>query len=232
MRRPAEQSAGFTYHLWGLRIDPMNLENEPLEADTSVTTWVERLKTGDSQACHALWQRYLKRLIGLARHKLGDAPRRMADEEDVAQSAFNGFFRGVEQKRFTRLESREDLWQVLVMLTERKATGLKRRERAAKRGQGHVRGESAFDHPGADEGNPADINQVAGMEPSPEFAVEFGEHLEYSLERLQDEQLREVALAKLEGYTNREIAARLDLSLRGVERKLHLIRRKWEELLP
>ena len=208
----------------------MSLENDPLNSEDSVTMWLARLKTGDSQAGHALWQRYIKRLIGLARHKLRDAPRRMADEEDVVQSAFEGFYRGVEQNRFPRLEDREDLWQVLVMLTERKATGHKRRERAAKRGHGRVRGESAFDHGEADEDKPAGVNQVAGMEPSPEFAVELEEQLGHLLHRLQDEQLSDVALAKLEGYTNSEVAERLEMSLRSVERKLHLIRRKWEDL--
>lgn len=211
----------------------MNHEHDPLDeptGETSVTTWLVRLKSGDSLAGDALWQRYLQRLIGLARYKLADAPRRAADEEDVVQSAFNGFLQGVEQQRFPRLESRDDLWQVLVMLTERKAIGQKRYERAARRGAGRVRGESGFGDVNGDEGGQAGIGQVAGLEPSPEFAVEFADHLAHLLQRLQGEQLREVALAKLEGHTNREIASKLDLSLRAVERKLHLIRRKWEEL--
>jgi DNA-directed RNA polymerase specialized sigma24 family protein len=200
--------------------------------ETSVTTWLGRLKDGDSQAGDALWQRYLKRLIGLARHKLADAPRRAADEEDVVQSAFNGFLRGVEQQRFPQLENRDDLWQVLVMLTERKAIGQKRYGGAAKRGEGRVRGESAFGQVGGEQSRQADINHVAGPEPAPDFAVEFADYLGHLFGRLQDEQLREVALAKLEGYTNREIAAQLDLSLRAVERKLHLIRRTWGDLAP
>ena len=46
-----------------------------------------------------------------------------------------------------RLDDRGDLWQVLVMLTKRKAIGLLRREQAAKRGGGQVRGESALGIP-------------------------------------------------------------------------------------
>jgi DNA-directed RNA polymerase specialized sigma24 family protein len=40
--------------------------------------------------------------------------------------------------------------------------------------------------------------------------------------------LRQVALMKLEGYTNREIAEALRCGKRGVERKLDLIRKRWE----
>ncbi len=76
----------------------------------------------------------------MASRKLGDLPRRVADEEDVVLSAFHDFLRGVEEGRFTRLDDREDLWQVLVMLTERKAIGLRRKTQAEKRGGGQVRG--------------------------------------------------------------------------------------------
>ena len=46
---------------------------------------------------------------------------------------------------------------------------------------------------------------------------------------LADDSLRQIARGKLEGYTNAELAAKLNLSLRAVERKLQLIRRLWSE---
>jgi DNA-directed RNA polymerase specialized sigma24 family protein len=49
------------------------------------------------------------------------------------------------------------------------------------------------------------------------------------LGRLGDDTLRQVALLKLEGYENAEIAARLNCALRTVERKLNLIRALWAE---
>ena len=110
----------------------------------SVTLWLAQLQAGDSAAAQQLWQRYLNRLIRLASRKLGDLPRRVADEEDVANSAFHGFLRGVQEGRFTRLEDREELWQVLVMLTERKAIGLRRKTQAEKRGAGQVGSESVL----------------------------------------------------------------------------------------
>jgi DNA-directed RNA polymerase specialized sigma24 family protein len=49
------------------------------------------------------------------------------------------------------------------------------------------------------------------------------------LDGLADESLRQVALLKMEGYANEEVAARLGAGLRSVERKLMAIRKRWEE---
>src|SRR5262249_44003183 len=77
---------------------------------------------------------YFRRLVGLARKKLRAAPRRAADEEDVALSAFDSFCRGAEQDRFPQLHDRLDLWQLLVLLTARKAVDLAQPERRQNRG--------------------------------------------------------------------------------------------------
>jgi len=61
-----------------------------------------------------LWERYFRRLVGLARKKLRAAPRRAADEEDVALSAFDSFCRGAKLDRFPQLHDRLDVWQLLV----------------------------------------------------------------------------------------------------------------------
>ncbi|MDA1051275.1 MAG: ECF-type sigma factor [Planctomycetota bacterium] len=196
------------------------------EVDT-VTAWLDRLKADDSDAAVDLWHRYVGELIRLARSKLGRSPRRAADEEDVVVSAFDAFFRGVEDGRFSRLNDRDDLWQVLVMLTERKAINQIRRERAAKRGDGRLRGESAL--AGAHGSSyPNGLGQVAANEPTPEFAAQFREQFGQLLNCLDDDLLRQIAVGKLEGYTNTELAERLNLSLRAVERKLSIIRRRWE----
>ena len=54
------------------------------------------------------------------------------------------------------------------------------------------------------------------------------EEMRRALESLGDDVQREVALGKLAGYNNRELAERLGISLRAVERKLSIIRRKWD----
>ena len=63
-----------------------------------------------------------EQLLERASCKLGKAPRRAADEEDVVQSAFVNLFLGVRNGRFPLLKDRHDLWQLLVLLTDRRAT--------------------------------------------------------------------------------------------------------------
>src|SRR5262249_32221455 len=87
-------------------------EVAPMPTPGSVTVWIEQLKAGDAAAAAPLWQGYFRRLVGLARQRLGAAPRGVADEEDVALSAFASFCRAAAQGRFPRLDDRDDLWQV------------------------------------------------------------------------------------------------------------------------
>src|SRR6516162_9602675 len=139
-----------------------------MSADGSVTRWVTALKGGDVAAAQPLWERYHRRLIVLARDKLRTAQRRAADEEDVVQSAFHSFFRGVFQGRFPELGDRDNLWRLLVVITARKALDQLTSEHAKRRG-------------GTPDNNlrihleDAAIEQVIGDEPTPEFAAQVAE---------------------------------------------------------
>src|SRR4051795_12014994 len=128
-----------------------------------VTVWLEQLKAGDPAAAKPLWDGYFARLVRLARARLRAAPRRAADEEDVALSAFDSFCRGALEGRFPRLSDRDELWQLLVLLTARKASNLVRQERRQRRGGGRVWNASALDADDPGEG-PAFANLI-GREP-------------------------------------------------------------------
>jgi DNA-directed RNA polymerase specialized sigma24 family protein len=194
--------------------------------DAGDTTLLMRLKAGrDEAAAQEIWARYFERLAALARRKLKE--RRVSDEEDVALSALNSFFRGVENGRFPRLDDRQDLWQVLVMLTERKAISQLRRYLAAKRGGRRVRGDSAFDNP-ADPAGSGGIHRVASPEPTPEFASLFTDECRRLFGLLADPELKLVALLRMEGFTTPEIGRSLDRAPRSIERKLQMIRNIWE----
>jgi DNA-directed RNA polymerase specialized sigma24 family protein len=199
-----------------------------MSAGGSVTHWIARLKAGEQAAARPLWQRYFERLVRLARKKLHGAPRRAGDEEDVALSAFKSFCRGAERGRFPRLADRHDLWRLLVVITARKAVDLHKREKALKRGGGAVGGESAL--LGPPDAGPAEagLAQVVGNEPTPAFAAEVAEECRRLFDQLEDPGLRVLALLKMEGYTNEEVARHLDCALSTVERRLRLIRGAWE----
>jgi DNA-directed RNA polymerase specialized sigma24 family protein len=199
----------------------------PADDRGSVTGWIGQLKAGDQEAAQPLWERYFDRLVRLARRKLVEGRRLGADEdeEDAALSAFDSFCAGAARGRFPMLTDRDDLWRLLVVITARKAGAQAQRRRAQKRGGDRFRVEDL----GADpEDDRLLLDQIAAPDPSPEFAAMVAEEYGRLLDRLGDDELRRVAVFRLEGLTNDEIAERLGCARRTVARRLDLIRKIWE----
>jgi DNA-directed RNA polymerase specialized sigma24 family protein len=196
------------------------------DRENSVTPWVNDLKAGDrGEAARLLWHRYFERLARLGRARLRAVARGPADGEDVALSVFDSFFQGVNDGRFPQLADRDDLWKVLTTIAARKASNRRRHEGQLKRGGGRVIGASDYAAGNPDGEDP--LAQVVSTEPSPELAALLIDEIRQRFAELPDESLRVVALRRMEGYSNAEIAAALDCSLRSVERKLELIRWTW-----
>lgn len=195
-----------------------------MDLNETVTLWIGHLKAGDPLAAERLWQRYFERIVALARFKLGTTPRKAADEEDVALSVFDSFCRGAADGKFPQLIDRDSLWPLLVVLTVRKACDFVNHERREKRGGGRVRGEAEIDVPGS---VPFRLDTLLSEEPTPEFAAMMNEQCSRLLDCLDDD-LRRIALGKLQGYSNHELADELNCGLRTIERRLDLIRRIWE----
>jgi DNA-directed RNA polymerase specialized sigma24 family protein len=190
------------------------------DASQSVTHFFDRLRGGDAAAAEPLWRHFFPRLTGLARKALAGRPQAAADADDAAQSAFATFCRRAAAGDFSA-DGRDDLWNLLGVLTVRKARRQVRRELADKRGGGRVVGEAALTRP---DGSPLPLDEAAAAVP----AADFDLHSADLLAGLNDE-LREIAVLRLLGYLNREIADRLGCTERKVERKLALIRLQWEQ---
>jgi DNA-directed RNA polymerase specialized sigma24 family protein len=185
-------------------------------SEGSVTHWFKDLQVGDPAAAQRLWERYFLRLASLARKRLKGVVRRVADEEDVALSAFDSFCRNAEEGRFPQIVNRDGLWRLLVVLTARKASHLTRDQKRQKRG--------ALATVVDDE---AIWEQLLSREPDPAFAAQVVEEYRRLLGRLGDPELEAVATWRLEGYTVEEIARRMECVPRSIKRKLHLIRDIW-----
>jgi len=192
----------------------------------SVTHWIGLLRAGESAAAQPLWERYFRRLVGLARVRLQGGPRGAADEEDVALSAFKSFCLGAENGRFPDLRDRDNLWPLLVVITARKALRLRKHEQAQKRGGGRVINEADLE---AATDAEVGLDQEVGDEPTPEFAAQMIEEYRRLLDLLGDDQLREIAVARMEGHTVEELAVRSGVSPRTIERKVQKIRELWSE---
>ena len=191
-----------------------------IQNDEPISIWLHQLADGDDDAADGLWRSYFDRLRKFASRRLRDMPRHRSDEEDVALSAFHSFFQGAKADRFPQLNDRDDLWKILITITARKAVAHQRKHFAAKRGGGNVQ----------NEGSDADAFQgTIGSEPTPELLAELEEDFAILIRQLTDATARQIALLKFEGYTNREIAEKLDCSERTVERKLTLVRATWKQ---
>jgi DNA-directed RNA polymerase specialized sigma24 family protein len=185
----------------------------------SITGCLRSLERGNPQAAQAIWDRYFQRLVSLARTRLRSAHRRVADEEDVVLSVLDSFFRRAGSGQYPRLEDRDDLWKLLYVLTVRKAINLVRHERRPSRGGGRLSVLSELEG--------LEVEEVIGDVPTPELAAQMADECQQLLDRLGNTTLRQVALWKMEGYSNVEIAGKLSCVTHTVERKLRSIREIW-----
>lgn len=196
----------------------------------SISEWLGRLKAGEAEAAQKLWNRYSEELLRVAKQRLGSSPRGIGDEEDVALSVFGSIFRGVAEGRFDNISTRDDLWWLLLTLTKRKTVDHIRRETAQKR---RPQPDQTGGQHGA--GSPVSaqisLNDLVGSSPTPDFLVALEEQYRRLLEMLRNNQLRRIAVQRIEGYNVAEIAQKEGISQRAVERKLHLIRAKWKRKL-
>ena len=192
----------------------------------SVTHWIKELNAGDKQqAQHEIYNRFFARLVALARNRMPIDARREADEQDVALSALDSFFQRVDRGEFSELSDRTGLWPLLARITAFKASRQITRERAAKRGGKAVIRECDL----SSQANTAlpSLENIISQEPTAEFTAQMKEEMDSLLADLDEPALSEIALLKFEGYRNPEIAKKLGVGLRTVERKLARVRTLW-----
>jgi RNA polymerase sigma factor (sigma-70 family) len=184
---------------------------EPLDPSGSITLLFQQWRQGETTALSALFARFRPRLLALAHSTLAGRIPRFADAEDALQSAMISFWERVEAGGLKEDLDRDDLWNVLGLMTVRKALKLQAKERAQKRGGGRVVSGAELENSPAGE-------SAAGLDRLCSEMVE-----------LLDVDLRSYALLRLMGYKNREIAQEFGCTERKVERKLQLVRAVWEE---
>jgi DNA-directed RNA polymerase specialized sigma24 family protein len=183
----------------------------------SVSRLLGGLRDGDEEAVRLLWLRYFQPLVRLARNRLNARGCTLRDAEDVALEAFWTLCQQVSHpasaERFPDLHNRTHLWKLLACFTARQAFDLARKECRRRQivGDETLLGEAGFE-------------PFVGREPPPEFAAAVADLLEC----LPTDELRRIALARMEGYTNGEVARRLGRSLSTIERKLQVIRLLWQ----
>jgi DNA-directed RNA polymerase specialized sigma24 family protein len=136
------------------------------------------------------------------------------------------------------LNDRVDLWRLLTAITMKKVLSQKQHYTRLKRN-------GAFPNPGVattdcsgpdaiapvgDATRPHDcLTEALSKEPTPEYAALIEEEYRSLLAALGDKRLEQIAVWRMEGLSNEEIAGELKCAVRTVERKLERIRAIWTE---
>jgi len=112
---------------------------------------------------------------------------------------------------------------LLVVITIRKATTLARREHALKHGSGRVVLESEIGDPGQFR-----LDDLIGADLAATLPDFMSEQCRLLIDSLDDPVLEKIALWKLAGHTNEEIAIKQNCTRMTIQRKLRLIRKIWD----
>ncbi len=184
---------------------------EPSSPDRDL---IQRLREGSGTAAREVFDRYVERLLGLAKRRIGARMNSRLDPEDVVQSVFRSFFSRMKNDQF-QINAEDDLFKLLVRITVNKTLRQIAHHRAAKRDPGHetAQGSDAQDM----------LMQVMDAEPTPETVVTFMDHLEHFLKQLP-KQDREILELRLQGFSTEEIAQKLGSYDRKIRRVLERIR--------
>ncbi|HEY8505264.1 MAG TPA: sigma-70 family RNA polymerase sigma factor [Gemmataceae bacterium] len=175
---------------------------------------VARCRAGDQAAAQVLFDRFVERLLLLARRRISQRLASRVDPEDIVQSVFRTFFHRLKQDQF-QFDDQDDLFKLLVRITVHKTLRQIAFHKAAKRDPGMEA------HQG--ENNQEMLAQVLDAEPSPETIVTFMDHLEHFLSQLRPED-RQILELRLQGYSTEEIAQQLGLYDRKIRRVLERVR--------
>ncbi|MCA9199130.1 MAG: ECF-type sigma factor [Pirellulaceae bacterium] len=174
----------------------------------SLQTWITRISSGDDEAADLVWNECYAELLRFAQHRLGMVPARYELAEDVALSSINSLIVRLRDGRLEALESRSELWKLLYTIAYRKIARFHRKKSSTE----------------------------TSMPTDAEFQLsatvdELQTTTDELLAILPDDTCRKIGMLFLSGFKFREIAEEVGCSAESVRRKVHLIRRKWENVL-
>jgi RNA polymerase sigma-70 factor (ECF subfamily) len=193
----------------------------------SLTVRIQHLRSPDirerDEAARVIWDHFEARLRSLVRRHLDNRIRRREDEQDILQSMYASFCHGQLEGNASPA-SRQELWKLLVRIALCKVVNTAKRHLAARR---DVRRESASARRADASGLFPRwmLDHVDRSQPGPDEKLAALEELQRLLQGLPDD-LRRIVIWKLDGHTNAEIAALLHRTVRCVELKLQLIRKR------
>jgi RNA polymerase sigma-70 factor (ECF subfamily) len=193
-------------------------QNPVQPAEPTDSSLLRRLRSGNQDAATQLYLRYADRLRVLARAECSPdlAPR--VDVDDIVQSVFSSFFRGVGQGYYD-VPHGDELWKLFLVIALNKIRAKGAYHRAAKRDVRRTAGDEFLDNAG-----------VSGQE-SDETAFTFLKIvIDEALVDLPAPQQQMIRL-RIEGHEVADIAGQTKRSKRTVERVLQEFRTRLATIL-
>jgi len=196
-----------------------------MDSEPSSQLLLAQLQAGDHRAADAIFRRFARRLVGLARVRLDERLRQKVDAEDIVQSVFRSFFGRSARGEFN-FANWEGVWRLLVLLTVRKCGHRAIHFQADRR-------DARREVTGSGDNSAADMRflEAIAADPTPEEAVLLAETTEAIMRRLRNDKERQIFELSLQGYSIPEISAKVGHYERGVERVRGRIKNHLEEML-
>jgi len=186
---------------------------------SSVSEWISQFRSdGNEIAALKLWDRINPRVRELSRRLIERTGIPLScDEDDISVSVFAAFCDRLRSRQLEELSDRDGVWRLLILMTARKINDHAKMARAKKRHNGP-------ENP--DVGLHA-VSELRDTQLEPSIEVMMEDQCQAMLKQLNDPVLETVVLLKLEGYSNVEIAERMQYSRRTIQRMLELVKDIW-----
>jgi hypothetical protein len=185
----------------------------------------------DDQAfIEELWNQYYSKLKMAVAGRVNAIRRPVANESEIALSAFHSFVQRARAGQFPDLADQDAMWRLLKTIAFRKANDTRKHLRAKKRGGDQtILGQA--DLSVLDDRYAGVEAAIANVDP-PSLDAEVSDLFNSLMAQLPDDRHRDVVLLKLQGAPVVTIAECLETSTRTVQRMLKQIEQRWQaELL-
>jgi RNA polymerase sigma-70 factor (ECF subfamily) len=185
-----------------------------MSTPTEEQALLDLFRQGSQDAARQIVERYIDRLLLLARRRISQRLASRVDAEDIVQSVFQTFFKRLKEGQFSFSEQ-DDLCKLLVRITLHKTLRRIAFHKAAKRDPG-LETEQGEHHRER-------LLALLDQEPTPEATVAFLDQLEHFLERLKPQE-RQILELRLQGHSNEDIGQKLGVYDRKIRRAIERVR--------
>ncbi len=180
----------------------------------------------DDQAfIEELWNQYYSKLKIAVAGRVSAIRRPVANESEIALSAFHSFVQRARAGQFPDLADQDAMWRLLKTIAIRKANDTRKQLRAKKRGGDQtILGQADLS---PDDDRYAGVEAaIANVDP-PSLDLEVADLFNSLMAKLPDDRHRDAILLKLQGAPVVTIAECLETSTRTVQRLLKQIEQRW-----